>query len=49
MLDQLLEDRAGLAKAQTEARRAAENTYCWEREAPRLLEIVNHALDRSSP
>ncbi|HTB79805.1 MAG TPA: glycosyltransferase [Opitutaceae bacterium] len=39
-LDALLADRARLASMGTAARRAAENIYCWEKEAPRLVTIV---------
>jgi glycosyltransferase involved in cell wall biosynthesis len=46
-LDGLLSDRAALARRQAAARRLAEDVYCWEREAPRLLALVEKAL--SSP
>ncbi len=46
VLDQLCGDPAGLAIAQTKARFAAETVFCWEREAPRLVEIVAAALAR---
>lgn len=45
-LDTLLADRAALASRQHAARRLAETTYCWEREAPRLLALVDSALAR---
>ena len=44
VLDSLLADRAALARRQAAARRAAEETYCWEREAPRLLSLVERSL-----
>jgi len=43
-LDGLLADRSALATCQAAARRLAEKTYCWEREAPRLLALVEAAL-----
>ena len=43
-LDALLADPAALQERQRAARRLAEETYCWEREAPRLLALVEHAL-----
>lgn len=46
-LDGLLSDRAALARRQAAARRLAEDVYCWERETPRLLALVEKAL--SSP
>jgi glycosyltransferase involved in cell wall biosynthesis len=45
-LDLLLADRSALAHRQAAARRLAEQVYCWEKEAPRLLDIVKGALDR---
>ena len=45
-LDELVGDPARLAAAQRRARAAAESTYAWEREAPRLVEIVAAALTR---
>jgi glycosyltransferase involved in cell wall biosynthesis len=47
-LDGLLADRARVAAMGRAARRAAETTYCWEREAPRLVAAVEAAL-RSAP
>ncbi|MDE3084895.1 MAG: glycosyltransferase, partial [Verrucomicrobiota bacterium] len=47
-LDQLLSDANRLRAMQGAARRAAEQIFCWEREAPRLLEAVEHALARTS-
>jgi len=47
MLDNLIGDRDSLAQAQACARAAAANHYCWEGEAPRLVELVTHALQRS--
>ncbi len=43
-LDALLSDRAALAVRQQAARRLAEDVYCWEREAPRLVAFVAAAL-----
>jgi glycosyltransferase involved in cell wall biosynthesis len=43
-LDALLRDRAALERRQRAARRGAEEYYCWEREAPRLLALVASAL-----
>lgn len=43
-LDHLLGDRAELMRRQQAARRLAEEVYCWEREAPRLLSLVADAL-----
>jgi glycosyltransferase involved in cell wall biosynthesis len=48
MLDNLLADRAALARRQAAARRLAEDVYCWEREAPRLLALVARALAAGS-
>ncbi len=45
-LDRLLADRHALAWHQAAARRLAEQVYCWEKEAPRLLDIVERALGR---
>jgi glycosyltransferase involved in cell wall biosynthesis len=45
-LDALLADPARLAAIGRAARQAAETTYCWEREAPRLLAQVEAALAR---
>jgi len=47
LLDDLVADRETLIARQTAARRLAEDVYCWEREAPRLLALVNTALQRS--
>ena len=47
-LDELIADRAALAARQQAARRLAEDVYCWEREEPRLLELVARAL-RAKP
>jgi glycosyltransferase involved in cell wall biosynthesis len=44
-LDELLADRQHLAARQHAARRLAETTYCWEREAPHLLALVAHTLE----
>ena len=43
-LDQLLAEPARLRAMQAAARRAAEEEFCWEREAPRLLAAVDQAL-----
>lgn len=43
-LDMLLRDRARIERMGTAARAAAERTYCWEREAPRLVSAVETAL-----
>jgi glycosyltransferase involved in cell wall biosynthesis len=43
-LDALLADREALARRQKAARRLAEEVYCWEREAPKLLAAVEAAL-----
>jgi glycosyltransferase involved in cell wall biosynthesis len=43
-LDRLLENRQGLAEKQRAARRLAETTYCWEQEAPRLVQLVTDVL-----
>jgi glycosyltransferase involved in cell wall biosynthesis len=43
-LDRLLADPARLRTMQAAARRAAEEKFCWEREAPRLLAAVERAL-----
>jgi len=43
-LDHLLGDRAELMRRQRAARRLAEEVYCWEQEAPRLLSLVAEAL-----
>lgn len=44
LLDGLLADRAQLAARQAAARHLAETVYCWERERPRLLDLVATAL-----
>jgi glycosyltransferase involved in cell wall biosynthesis len=43
-LDELLCDRVRLRSRQAAARRLAEEHYCWEREAPRLVALVEKAL-----
>lgn len=45
-LDALLSDRQRLAAMGKAARRAAEDIYCWEREAPRLVAAAESALRR---
>ena len=47
-LDALLADREHLARRQQAARQLAEADYCWEREAPKLLNLVAAALDHPS-
>jgi glycosyltransferase involved in cell wall biosynthesis len=44
MLDGFVADRQFLRERQAAARRLAEDVYCWEREAPRLLALVDTAL-----
>jgi glycosyltransferase involved in cell wall biosynthesis len=48
-LDELVSDRDALAARQLAARRLAETVYCWEREEPRLLALVDEALRRPPP
>jgi glycosyltransferase involved in cell wall biosynthesis len=48
-LDALLVDRAALARRQQAARKLAEDVYCWEREAPRFVEIVARSLSQARP
>jgi len=43
-LDSLLADPSSLHMRQLAARQLAETHYCWEREAPRLLKLVERAL-----
>jgi hypothetical protein len=43
-LDHLLTDRAALAARKQAARLLAETHYCWEKESPRLLALVEKAL-----
>ena len=43
-LDALLAEPEALRQRQRSARQLAEETYCWEREAPRLTELVTRAL-----
>ena len=43
-LDALLADQAHLARRRIAARQLAEQIYCWEKEAPRLLALVENAL-----
>lgn len=43
-LDRLLANRAEIEPRQLAARRLAERVYCWEREAPRLLAVVETSL-----
>lgn len=43
-LNALLKDRAALLRRQQAARRLAEDLYCWDREAPKLLALVRQAL-----
>lgn len=44
MLDEMLRDKARLRSYQCAARGLAESHYCWEREAPTLLHLVDRAL-----
>jgi glycosyltransferase involved in cell wall biosynthesis len=48
-LDNLLALRDTLARRQQAARRLAEEVYCWEREAPKLLALVGTALAAAPP
>ena len=48
-LDALLAEPARIAAAGRAARLAAETTYCWERETPRLLALVEAALASPPP
>ncbi len=43
-LDRLLADPIALAGRRAAARRLAEQVYCWEREEPRLLDLVERAI-----
>jgi len=43
-LDNLLSDPTALSRSRRAARRLAESRYCWERESPRLLNLVATAL-----
>lgn len=43
-LERLLADPGALRARQFAARRLAEERYCWEREAPRLIDLVARAL-----
>jgi len=43
-LDELITDPEMLRSRKQAARQLAETHYCWEREAPRLLELVKRAL-----
>ena len=47
-LDALLADPARLARRRLAARQLAEQHYCWEKEAPRLLALVETAMRSSS-
>lgn len=47
-LDALVADPAALLHHQKAARQLAESTYCWEREAPRLLDLVAKTLNDKS-
>jgi glycosyltransferase involved in cell wall biosynthesis len=48
-LDELICDPKRLARTQHQARALASSTYCWEREAPRLVALVATALTRPLP
>jgi glycosyltransferase involved in cell wall biosynthesis len=43
-IDNLLSNPDALRKCQQAARKLAEDKYCWEKEAPKLLALVEHAL-----
>lgn len=47
-LDLLIADREALARRRRAARALAESTYCWEREAPRRIALVEQALATSA-
>jgi glycosyltransferase involved in cell wall biosynthesis len=49
LLDAIISDRAGRAAMGAAARHAAEQIYCWEREAPRLVATVQAALETVRP
>jgi len=49
LLDSLIADPACIATMGAAARRAAETTYCWEMDEPRLLAAVATALQSPSP
>jgi glycosyltransferase involved in cell wall biosynthesis len=49
LLDGLLAEPARVAAMGRAARRAAEETYCWEKEAPRLVATVETALKAPVP
>lgn len=44
-LDDLLSNPDALRKRQQAARKLAEDKYCWEKEAPKLLALVERALN----
>jgi len=46
-LNSWLQNRDQLRLVQQAARTAAEETYCWEREAPKFLHCVNQALAKA--
>jgi len=47
-ITRLATDPTELTRRQVAARKLAERKYCWEREAPRLLALVENALRRGS-
>ncbi len=49
LLDELIADHTGRAAMGAAARHAAEQIYCWEKEAPRLVATVEAALRAASP
>jgi glycosyltransferase involved in cell wall biosynthesis len=49
LLDSLIGDRPRLEAMGRAARQAAADTYCWERESPRLLGAVERALSAPPP
>jgi glycosyltransferase involved in cell wall biosynthesis len=47
LLDELFADRNRVVEMGRAARHAAETTYCWEREAPLLVQAVERALNQT--
>lgn len=47
LLDELFANRTRVVEMGRAARRAAETTYCWEREAPLLVQAVERALNQT--
>ncbi|NJK92614.1 MAG: glycosyltransferase family 4 protein [Blastochloris sp.] len=48
-LDAILQDKPRLDKMRWAARSLAENVYCWEKEAPTMVERVHQSLLRNFP